>query len=269
MRVGLNWMSMAPVILCPTILLRVESLGINLGNWVIGFNQFLGFGNSMLAEIWALYLGITLAISQGVDKIWIESDCLSLVSHLQNSAKNNLHSFAPLINACRSLLTRFSSYKITHVSREGNQVADRLADSARKSRCQFTIFLLLPCFCLNDVQCWPFWYLFSSWNWITTYLQGFIYGFMLCCNRLYLLNSVTFCFYLLNPYFYEKKNIGADQVYIGDGLGLSVQTSGSSTFTSFSGSLFLLNDILHVPSTSKNLISVSKFSKDNCNVLDF
>jgi len=59
---------------------------------------------------------------------------------------------------------------------------------------------------------------------------------------------------------------GPDQITIGNGHGLNINSSGFSTFSSpintkFS---FVLNNFLFVPSiTKKNLISVSQFCKDN------
>lgn len=65
--------------------------------------------------------------------------------------------------------------------------------------------------------------------------------------------------------FCDRSSYGApEQVFIGDGSDLSVSSVGSSTFsTAYSSQSFILKDILHVPSISKNLISVTKFARDN------
>jgi hypothetical protein len=55
---------------------------------------------------------------------------------------------------------------------------------------------------------------------------------------------------------------GHDQVRIGNGQGLKILHTGSSIFCSSSKSFFL-NNILHVPHISKNLLSVYQFAKDN------
>jgi len=57
----------------------------------------------------------------------------------------------------------------------------------------------------------------------------------------------------------------SDQVHIGNSQGLSIHSVGSMSFTSpFSPRTTLkLNNLLHVPSITKNLVSVSQFSKDN------
>jgi len=56
-----------------------------------------------------------------------------------------------------------------------------------------------------------------------------------------------------------------NQIYIGNGQGLSVQSSCFTKICSPLNSSFplALNKLLHVPSVTKNLISVSKFCKHN------
>ena len=56
-----------------------------------------------------------------------------------------------------------------------------------------------------------------------------------------------------------------DQFYIGNGQGLPIHSTGSSTFISPINSKvsLSLNQLLHVPTIPKNLISVSKFALDN------
>lgn len=112
----------------------------------MGFNQFLGVGDSLLAELWAAFLGIKLALSHGVSNIWVESDCLVLVNLFRNDTDLHLHHLALLINSCRSLLSHFNNHKISHVLREGNQVTDMLAGAALHSRTQFTSYSSCPSF---------------------------------------------------------------------------------------------------------------------------
>lgn len=55
---------------------------------------------------------------------------------------------------------------------------------------------------------------------------------------------------------------GTDSLQIGNGAGLHIENIGSSSL-SFSSHSILLLDILHVPTFSKNLISISKLLQDN------
>jgi len=63
---------------------------------------------------------------------------------------------------------------------------------------------------------------------------------------------------LQNPESYT----GLEQVYVGDGKGLSISHSGSSTLHTPSHS-FQLRNVLHVPDLTHNLLSVNKFLLDN------
>ena len=58
---------------------------------------------------------------------------------------------------------------------------------------------------------------------------------------------------------------GSDQVHVGNGQGLPITSAGSLKFTSpFQPNIsFKLNNLLLVPSITKNLVSVSQFARDN------
>lgn len=64
---------------------------------------------------------------------------------------------------------------------------------------------------------------------------------------------------------------GPEQIFIGNGQGLDIQSSGSSVF--YSPSIphipLTLHNLLHVPSITKNLISVSQFARDNSVFFEF
>ncbi|XP_010253823.1 PREDICTED: uncharacterized protein LOC104594965 [Nelumbo nucifera] len=60
----------------------------------------------------------------------------------------------------------------------------------------------------------------------------------------------------------HSKYTGLDQVTVGNGEGLAISHTGSSTISSASRSL-LLKNILHVPNIQKNLLFVAQFSSDN------
>lgn len=53
-----------------------------------------------------------------------------------------------------------------------------------------------------------------------------------------------------------------DRVQVRNGSGLKIARIGSSTLTTPSSSL-KINEILHVPRITKNLLSISKLTKDN------
>ncbi|PNX93512.1 histone deacetylase, partial [Trifolium pratense] len=74
-----------------------------------------------------------------------------------------------------------------------------------------------------------------------------------------------------NNFAYRVPYQGQDQVSMGNGQGVSIQSLGHSNFTSpYNQNVHLkLNNLLHVPTISKNLLSVSKFAQDNCVFFEF
>jgi histone deacetylase 1/2 len=62
-----------------------------------------------------------------------------------------------------------------------------------------------------------------------------------------------------------------DQIFMGNGQGLAILSNGSSVFTSpnHTQTSLILNNLLHVPAITKNLISVSQFARDNAVYFEF
>lgn len=59
-------------------------------------------------------------------------------------------------------------------------------------------------------------------------------------------------------------------MYIGNGIGMDIHHVGKSVLHSLNNNLvFKLDNLLHVPSLTKNLISVSIFAKDNHAFFEF
>jgi hypothetical protein len=74
-----------------------------------------------------------------------------------------------------------------------------------------------------------------------------------------------------NNLAYRAPYNGQDQVLMGNGQGVPIQSLGHSNFISpHTPNVHLtLKDLLHVPHISKNLLSVSKFAQDNNVVFEF
>lgn len=67
-----------------------------------------------------------------------------------------------------------------------------------------------------------------------------------------------------NNLVHKTSYTGQDQIHVGDGTGLTINHIGASSFYSqFTSKALTLNHLLHVPSITKNLLIVSKFSSDN------
>lgn len=61
---------------------------------------------------------------------------------------------------------------------------------------------------------------------------------------------------------------GNEELIIGDGTGLHISHVGSLTLSHFSSHL-QLNNVLYVPSMSRNIISISQFCVDNNATIEF
>jgi histone deacetylase 1/2 len=74
-----------------------------------------------------------------------------------------------------------------------------------------------------------------------------------------------------NNLAYRVPYNGQDQVLMGNGQGVSIQSFGYSHFPSphTPNVQLTLKDMLHVPNISKNLLSVSKFAQDNNVIFEF
>nr|KYP72473.1 hypothetical protein KK1_005062 [Cajanus cajan] len=63
---------------------------------------------------------------------------------------------------------------------------------------------------------------------------------------------------------------GPDKITMGNGQALGINHIGTSYFvTPMSSTIFTLKDLLHVPQITKNLVSVSKFCRDNKVYIEF
>ena len=69
---------------------------------------------------------------------------------------------------------------------------------------------------------------------------------------------------LIDPAIYQ----GPDQLHVGNGIGLVIHSTGSSSLISQSLPLKLVN-ILHVPDIQKNLLSVYRLTNDNSVFIEF
>jgi histone deacetylase 1/2 len=74
-----------------------------------------------------------------------------------------------------------------------------------------------------------------------------------------------------NNLSYSMPYNGQDQVMMGNGQGVSINSLGHSNFISPRNPnvQLSLKDLLHVPNISKNLLSVSKFAQDNNVIFEF
>ncbi|KAF7838848.1 reverse transcriptase [Senna tora] len=101
------------------------------GNWVNGFTEFIGEGNSLMAELWAICEGLKLAKHLGRNKFIFEIDSLAAVKLISNNNCGHLYQYLATWFAFTELSFWVSLKAVVrHIHREGNACADRMARQA-------------------------------------------------------------------------------------------------------------------------------------------
>lgn len=100
------------------------------GQVVATAKRFLGHCTNNIAEYRALILGLEEAIKIGCTSISIFMDSELLVRQLQGVYRVKNPALVPLMGDVRALLARFDSWKVGHVPRSENALADRMANEA-------------------------------------------------------------------------------------------------------------------------------------------
>ncbi len=102
------------------------------------FYEPLGATTNNVAEYRALLLALERAEEAGADDVDIRSDSRLLVEQLRGNFKIRAEHLKPLLAEAVLRAKRFRSFAITHIPRENNIRADRLAnlgaDASEKSR---------------------------------------------------------------------------------------------------------------------------------------
>ncbi|KAF7838963.1 Ribonuclease H protein [Senna tora] len=122
----------------------VEKLWVKKNKYELGgFSKFLGPGSVTKAEIWGIILGAKLAWEKGFRRVWFESDSRVVVDLILNGCDAQ-HPLAGFVKIARCLLDRSWQVRVSHIFREGNQVADCIAGCALRSRSSIDFMCNFP-----------------------------------------------------------------------------------------------------------------------------
>jgi ribonuclease HI len=91
-------------------------------------SEYLGHTTNNVAEYKAVLLGLQGALAQGVSRIEVRADSELLIKQLKGEYRVKSPGLRPLFDEARRLISRFASVKLTHIRRELNGEADRLAN---------------------------------------------------------------------------------------------------------------------------------------------
>lgn len=69
----------------------------DIGRWICGFGKFLGYCNSILAELYGCFYGLDLAWSKGFRRVWLEIDS-KVVIDLITKGVDEKHACAGLVD---------------------------------------------------------------------------------------------------------------------------------------------------------------------------
>jgi ribonuclease HI len=98
------------------------------GTLVKELSRYLGQTTNNVAEYEALIMGLEALLKLGKKRIRIQSDSQLLVRQLNGEYRVKDEKLKPLFQKAIALLRQFESYRIVHVPREENKLADRLAN---------------------------------------------------------------------------------------------------------------------------------------------
>ncbi|KAL9437050.1 hypothetical protein AB3S75_022984 [Citrus x aurantiifolia] len=111
----------------------------SVDHWISGFCMRIGESSVLMAELWGLFQGLTLAWDVGIKRLLVEVDSLGVTQMISKQAvvPNVFHA---LIVAIRDLLSRNWQTSISHVYREANSAADFMANMAHSAPLGLHVF---------------------------------------------------------------------------------------------------------------------------------
>jgi ribonuclease HI len=91
-------------------------------------SRYLGHATNNVAEYEGLLMGLEALLRLGKKRIRVQSDSQLLVRQLNGEYRVKDEKLKALFQKAMSLLRQFEAYRIVHVPRELNKLADRLAN---------------------------------------------------------------------------------------------------------------------------------------------
>lgn len=104
------------------------------GAELAGLYGYLGRATNNVAEYQALLHALRYALARGAQRVRIFSDSQLVVRQVEGTYKVKHPDMIPLHRQARALLGRFEEATVSHVPRELNRKADRLANRALDER---------------------------------------------------------------------------------------------------------------------------------------
>lgn len=93
-------------------------------------SKFLGHATNNVAEYTSLVLALEKALDLQFKQVHVYMDSELIVKQMTGHYKVKNEKLIPLFAKARGLASKFSSFDISHIRREHNKIADRLANNA-------------------------------------------------------------------------------------------------------------------------------------------
>ncbi|MBI1912413.1 MAG: ribonuclease HI family protein [Deltaproteobacteria bacterium] len=100
------------------------------GRIIKKLKKYLGITTNNIAEYNALLIGLEAARALNIEKIRVLADSELMVKQINGVYRVKNEGLKPLFNTAIALLKGFRDFKIVHIYREENSIADSLANEA-------------------------------------------------------------------------------------------------------------------------------------------
>ena len=85
----------------------------------------LGWKTNNLAEVYGLFLGLTLAQNKGIKKLQFQGDSMIIIRHMIYATKAKNTTLNQIIKRSHGLLPTFDLVSFYHILKRNNQEADK------------------------------------------------------------------------------------------------------------------------------------------------
>lgn len=103
-------------------------------NPVKEISKYIGTQTNNAAEYYALIQALEEALNLGAGSVQIYMDSELVVKQINGEYQVKSEGLKPLYKIAMDYLKEFNSYSISHVKRNGNKIADRLANEGMDSK---------------------------------------------------------------------------------------------------------------------------------------
>ncbi|KAG8490243.1 hypothetical protein CXB51_015601 [Gossypium anomalum] len=111
-------------------------------NWIVGYSHFLGVCSLFEAEVWAILNGILILLNKRYRKISILTDNLEVAQVLSASILEDLG--ITVLRRTQRIMREEGMWKIKHIPRNQNLVADRVAKLSLSWKSSLQVFNEAP-----------------------------------------------------------------------------------------------------------------------------